>query len=105
MDQASTELCVRLRQRGAGPTWVLIDGHQLGLGRLLEKKVSMDSPTSEGHVKSAPVIRTASYEDLASLLETDPPDLGVILMPNLTQTADSDPPQARSLRPTRDIDR
>ena len=51
------------------------------------------------------MIRTASYEDLASLLETDPPDLGVILMPNLTQTADSDPPQARSLRPTRDIDR
>lgn len=41
-----------------------------------------------------PQIRTACYEDLLSLFQTEPPDLGVILMPNFTKTAPEDPQQA-----------
>jgi len=95
LDQASAELCVRIRQRNSGPTWVLIDGRQLGLGRLLEKKTALepDSPSPQGAQSALPTVRTACYDDLPGLLKTDPPDLGVILMPNFTKTATEDPQQ------------
>ena len=48
-----------------------------------------------GAAQSAlPIIRTACYEDLPSLWKSDPPDFGVILMPNFTKTAPEDPQQA-----------
>lgn len=95
LDPASAELCVRIRQKNSGPTWVLIDGRQLGLGRLLEKKVVPEPESPTGAAQSAlPIIRTACYEDLPSLWKSDPPDLGVILMPNFTKTAPEDPQQA-----------
>lgn len=96
LDQASAELCARIRQRSVGPTWVLIDGRQLGLGKLLEKKAAsadIESPKAEGVPSGLPQIRTACYEDLLSLFQTEPPDLGVILMPNFTKTAPEDPQQ------------
>ncbi|CAK9103727.1 unnamed protein product [Durusdinium trenchii] len=49
--RASAELCARIRQRSVGPTWALIDGRQLGLGKLLEKKAAsadIESPKAEG---------------------------------------------------------
>ncbi|CAJ1436830.1 unnamed protein product [Effrenium voratum] len=96
LDSASAELCARLRRREGrdhGPFWVLLDGKQLGLGVLLERK-GVESERSEVEEGAAflPAICSACYEEVPDLVRVRPPHLAAVLMPSGSPSAE-DPPQ------------
>ncbi|CAE7399578.1 unnamed protein product [Symbiodinium pilosum] len=96
LDAASAALCTRVRQRHTGgPAWVLIHGGQLGLGTFLQKKQQGEimMERQEGDPRLLPGIRTACYEEIGELVQTEPPDLIALLMPNFMRTDVEDPPQ------------
>ena len=97
---ATLRTAVRSQKRAGCKAWKLLD-RDLGVN-FISKRMHREDPTKSwktgaGAVQSAlPTIRTARYEDLPALWKTDPPDLGVILMPNFTKTAPEDPQQAET---------